>query len=199
MSTTLATVDYLPSGERTLDEWAALINGELEKSVRCIIAAGRHLAEALESLPHGSKAGLWERIPISQAEGAKLMRIAADARITNYSALNNLPPAYTTLYELAQLDDATFHAAHENGLLTPTLKYYLVFGFILLAVWMALRLTDSRTGRAWIASSSLSERESSFVPKNSKPSKKAGIHVLIGTVQSLPLFYCGYAHTLRCQ
>jgi len=39
------------------------------------------------------------------------------------------------------------------NLLTPTLKFYLVFGFILLAVWMALRLTDSRTGRAWIASS----------------------------------------------
>ncbi|MEP7134561.1 MAG: ABC transporter permease [Chloroflexota bacterium] len=39
------------------------------------------------------------------------------------------------------------------SLFTPTMKYYLVFGFILLAVWMVARLTDSRTGRAWIASS----------------------------------------------
>lgn len=36
---------------------------------------------------------------------------------------------------------------------TPTMKFYLVFGFILLAVWMVARLTNSRTGRAWIASS----------------------------------------------
>lgn len=36
---------------------------------------------------------------------------------------------------------------------TPTMKFYLVLGFILLAVWMVARLIDSRTGRAWIASS----------------------------------------------
>ena len=39
------------------------------------------------------------------------------------------------------------------SLLTPTMKFYLVFGFILLAAWTVSRLTDSRTGRVWIASS----------------------------------------------
>jgi len=39
------------------------------------------------------------------------------------------------------------------SLLTPMTKFYLVFGFILLAAWTVSRLTDSRTGRVWIASS----------------------------------------------
>jgi branched-chain amino acid transport system permease protein len=39
------------------------------------------------------------------------------------------------------------------NLTSPLMKFYLVFGMILLAAWMAYRLKDSRTGRAWIASS----------------------------------------------
>jgi branched-chain amino acid transport system permease protein len=39
---------------------------------------------------------------------------------------------------------------------TPSEKYYLVFGAVLLAVWVSQRLIDSRSGRAWIA---LSEDE----------------------------------------
>lgn len=39
------------------------------------------------------------------------------------------------------------------NLFSPTWKFYLVFGFVLLAAWMVSRLTVSRTGRAWIASS----------------------------------------------
>jgi len=39
------------------------------------------------------------------------------------------------------------------NLFSPTWKFYLVFGFVLLTAWMASRLTHSRTGRAWIASS----------------------------------------------
>ncbi|MBI5352448.1 MAG: hypothetical protein HZB50_07415 [Chloroflexi bacterium] len=41
-------------------------------------------------------------------------------------------------------------------LVSPTQKYYLVFGLVLLAAWMSYRLITSRTGRAWIA---LSEDE----------------------------------------
>ena len=36
---------------------------------------------------------------------------------------------------------------------TPLEKYYLVFAAVLLAVWLSQRLVDSRSGRAWIASS----------------------------------------------
>jgi branched-chain amino acid transport system permease protein len=39
------------------------------------------------------------------------------------------------------------------GLVSPTIKFYLVLGFVLLAAWMSSRLIDSRMGRAWIASS----------------------------------------------
>ncbi len=39
------------------------------------------------------------------------------------------------------------------GLISPTIKFYLVLGFVLLAAWASARLIDSRTGRAWIASS----------------------------------------------
>ena len=39
------------------------------------------------------------------------------------------------------------------ALITPIEKYFLVFGFLLLAVWLSQRLIDSRTGRGWIAAS----------------------------------------------
>ncbi|MBK8615911.1 MAG: ABC transporter permease [Anaerolineales bacterium] len=38
-------------------------------------------------------------------------------------------------------------------LLVPTMNYFLVFGFVLLAAWLSMRLTSSRTGRVWVASS----------------------------------------------
>ncbi len=39
------------------------------------------------------------------------------------------------------------------GLVSPAIKFYLVLGFVLLAAWVSSRLIDSRTGRAWLASS----------------------------------------------
>ncbi len=39
------------------------------------------------------------------------------------------------------------------GLVSPTIKFYLVFAFVLLAAWASSRLIKSRTGRAWLASS----------------------------------------------
>jgi len=38
-------------------------------------------------------------------------------------------------------------------LLAPTMNYFLVFGFVVLAAWLSMRLTSSRTGRVWAASS----------------------------------------------
>jgi len=39
------------------------------------------------------------------------------------------------------------------GVVSPTAKFYLVLGFVLLAAWASSRLIASRTGRAWLASS----------------------------------------------
>lgn len=39
------------------------------------------------------------------------------------------------------------------SLVSPTIKFYLVLGFVLLAAWASSRLINSRTGRAWLASS----------------------------------------------
>jgi branched-chain amino acid transport system permease protein len=38
-------------------------------------------------------------------------------------------------------------------LLTPTLNYFLVLGFVFAAAWLSMRLTSSHIGRVWIASS----------------------------------------------
>lgn len=38
-------------------------------------------------------------------------------------------------------------------LISPTIKFYLVLGFVLLVAWVSSRLIESRTGRAWLASS----------------------------------------------
>jgi branched-chain amino acid transport system permease protein len=39
------------------------------------------------------------------------------------------------------------------GLFSPTIKFYLVWIFVFLTAWVSVRLVESRTGRAWLASS----------------------------------------------
>jgi branched-chain amino acid transport system permease protein len=38
-------------------------------------------------------------------------------------------------------------------LFVPAINYFLVFGFVLLTAWLSMRLTSSRMGRVWVASS----------------------------------------------
>src|SRR5690606_20005938 len=89
-------------------------------SVENIIETGRRVQLALEELPHGEKATLWERLPFTQKTGGKLVRVAADERF--YSHVSNLPPAWSTLYELTKLDDEQWRKGLEQGVIHPGME-----------------------------------------------------------------------------
>jgi hypothetical protein len=71
--------------------------------VQGIIETGRRVQSALDDLPHGDKATLWERLPFKKSAGHALIAIAEKApRFSDM--LEKLPPAWGTLYELTKLD-----------------------------------------------------------------------------------------------
>ena len=71
--------ELVPVTDRTVDEWAAVINTEWRKTVDGIINTGRLIRQALDELPHGSKMDLYGRLPFSQATAAKLTGVVSNA------------------------------------------------------------------------------------------------------------------------
>lgn len=114
--------DYLPAGEKSVDEWAAEISGEWRKSVEGVLATGRLIVSALESLPHGSKAELYSRLPFSERMAQMLTKVASDTRISNPKHASLLPSSWTTLHELASLDDYKWEQLESAGKITPELE-----------------------------------------------------------------------------
>lgn len=77
-----------------------------------VLDVGRALIAAKGELPHGDyEAMIRDDLPFSTATARKLVAIAEDARLANRSHANVLPPTWTVLYELSQLDDPHFEAA----------------------------------------------------------------------------------------
>lgn len=116
MSTALVPV-------RTPGEWAEVVRADLARSVEGFVAAGAHLAEAKEQLPHGEWLPWIEReLPISVSTVNKLMAIADHPSIANSYHGTNLPTSWQTLYELSRLDAPLLDAAIAEGRVTPELE-----------------------------------------------------------------------------
>jgi hypothetical protein len=116
----------LVSGEiiesRTPDQWAALVRADLGQAVAGFIAAGRHLIEAKQQIPHGGWE-IWVRqVGISPARARMLMDLSRHPALSNRQHANDLPASWTTLYELSQLDPPLLEAAISAGRVTPQLE-----------------------------------------------------------------------------
>lgn len=109
--------------DHTPDEWAQLVRSDLGQAVAGFIAAGQHLVQAKLAIPHGG----WEQwvkgeVGISPTQALWLMRIADHEAIANPLHVMDLPPSWSTLYELSQLDANLLEAAIQSGAVHPQLE-----------------------------------------------------------------------------
>jgi hypothetical protein len=117
----IAVTAELPAVPR--DEAAQRIRAHLGQAVVGFIAAGRDLAIAKESIPHGEfEAWVQEQVGISTATAQRLMAVARHPALANPSHAQLLPPAWTTLYELSRLPAQLLERAIETGEVGPDLE-----------------------------------------------------------------------------
>lgn len=112
--------------QRTPDQWAQVIRADLSRAIEGIIAAGLHLREAKEACPGLGTWADWERwlksdVKISSGSASKLMAIAEHPTFAELSTWKELPPNWTTLYELSRLDPPWLERAISNGRVHPEL------------------------------------------------------------------------------
>lgn len=106
------------------EQWANQICAQLSKSAEAIIATGRLLVKAKADLPHGEWGRMFEDklVPFSQNTAGQLMKIAEHPKLSNSVHAQNLPPSWTTLYELTKVPDKALDNAFRDGLITPSME-----------------------------------------------------------------------------
>jgi N6-adenosine-specific RNA methylase IME4 len=103
--------------------WAVRITAAWRKSVEGVIEAGRLLSQAKAALPHGAFSEMIQRdLPFKASTAQRLMKIAADERLTDAAHVQLLPPHWGTLYELTKLSDDAFKAKIASGAIHPELE-----------------------------------------------------------------------------
>jgi hypothetical protein len=108
---------------RAPDEWARVIRADLARAVEGIITAGLHLTEAKRDFDHGDWLPWIERsLPIKHQTVGALMQIARHAVLANSQFTGNLPPSWSTLYELVPIPPPQLERAIEAGEVHPELK-----------------------------------------------------------------------------
>jgi len=103
--------------------WASRIRERWQDSVQAIIAIGELIHEAQKDLGHGRFVTMVrDDLPFDERTAQRLMKIAADPRLTKATHVSLLPPHWGTLYELTKLDDATFEARIADGTICPEMQ-----------------------------------------------------------------------------
>src|SRR3972149_73300 len=108
---------------RTPEQWATVVRADLGQAVAGFIAAGQHLIEAKNDIPHGGwEAWVRDAVGISPGTARKLMIIAKHPALANRSHANDFPPSHEPLYELSQLEAPLLEAAIQAGEVHPELE-----------------------------------------------------------------------------
>ena len=103
---------------RSWKAFADAINHAWRKSAGDFIECGRLLEEANAELPRDAfNAMVKSKLDFVPSVARKLIRIAANRTLC--SPGNKLPPAWTILYQLSQLPEATLKAALADGRIHP--------------------------------------------------------------------------------
>lgn len=108
---------------RSPEQWAAVVRADLGQAVAGFVAAGRHLIEAKQQIPHGG----WESwirrdVGISPQTAVKLMAIARHPALANPAHARDLPASWPTLAELSHLDPQLLEAAIQAHRVYPELE-----------------------------------------------------------------------------
>jgi hypothetical protein len=108
---------------QTPHEWAQHIRGHFAKAVEGAVGAGQGLIDAKGALAHGEyETMVVDELRMSTGTARKLAAIASNRVIADRSHENALPPAWTTLYALSQMEPDDLAAAIEQGDVWPTME-----------------------------------------------------------------------------
>jgi hypothetical protein len=103
-----------------MEQWTSRVSSAWQNSTASIIETGRLLIEAKESFEHGEWMPLVEsRLPFTVRTANRLMKIAADERLSKPAHMKRLPPHWGTLYELTKLKADVFERAVADGTINP--------------------------------------------------------------------------------
>jgi hypothetical protein len=107
------------------DDWVTEITKAHTKTAESILQLGLTLTAAKNALPHGEWIEIFERkeVPFTVTVAQRLMKIAADHRLTNAAQLQLLPTKWATMYELTKLPDQKLEAAIADGKINPQMKH----------------------------------------------------------------------------
>jgi hypothetical protein len=104
----------------TRAEFVERISGLWHRSREYVLALGRALTDAKNTLPQGEFLGMIESdLPFGPRTAQRLMQIATDKRITDTTNLSYLPQTAHALHAVAQLSDEEFESAKASGELHP--------------------------------------------------------------------------------
>ena len=106
------------------EKWADQICVQLGKSVESIIEVGRLLIKAKADLEHGEWGRMFDEglVPFSQQTANKLMAVSEHPQLSNSAHGRDLPPSWTTLYELSRVEPDRLTAALNDGTITPDMR-----------------------------------------------------------------------------
>jgi hypothetical protein len=115
----------------TREAWAQRIGAAWESAAADAIAAwfaiGADLIAAKASLPRGEFLRMVaSELPFGKRTAQRLMKVAADPRLTNATHVSLLPPSWGTLHELTRLDDAEFNALLADGVTRPDVERHTI-------------------------------------------------------------------------
>jgi hypothetical protein len=107
---------------RRMRRWVRLISAEWQKPVHSIINTGRLLIRAHEDLitVHGAwSAVVRDDLPFNRKTAHKLMSLAKNPVLSDVSHERHLPPHWTTLFALDQVDHAALLILIRRGVVNP--------------------------------------------------------------------------------
>lgn len=105
-----------------VQRYADKISSAWQKAVDGILSVSQLLKQAETDLSDVEQMDLYGELPFSKSTADKLLSIANDKRLNDPTYKKYLPPHWTTLYEMTQLDDKTFKEGIAEGLINPAVE-----------------------------------------------------------------------------
>ena len=107
----------------SIEQYAKKITASWRKGWESVMETGQWLIDAKKEHGHGEFLRLFrghersvsEPVPFKEDNAEKYMAVAAHPVLSNSAHVRNLPPAFSTLYELTKLDDEQIVAGIKAG------------------------------------------------------------------------------------
>lgn len=111
----------------SIERYATKITSSWRKGWESVIETGQLLIDAKKEHGHGEFLRLFrghersvsDPVPFKEDNAEKYMAVAAHPVLSNSAHVRNLPPSFSTLYELARLKDEQILAGIKAGEITP--------------------------------------------------------------------------------